>query len=142
VTARQRRFVRAMRARGSTATVLALVTEAAEVCQGRRAGVSQRFAAAGLSGGRAEARLAERTLCPAYYVPPGPPHTAAPAPAPPPPSPAPAPQPASCYPTTSSGNCYQPGEFCSVADHGVSGIDANGDPITCEDNNGWRWEPS
>lgn len=46
----------------------------------------------------------------------------------------------SCYPRASSGNCYKPGEFCPKADHGESGIDADGDPIVCEDNNGWRWE--
>jgi hypothetical protein len=43
---------------------------------------------------------------------------------------------------TSSGNCYSAGEFCSDADHGVSGTAGNGEAITCEDNNGWRWEPS
>jgi hypothetical protein len=43
---------------------------------------------------------------------------------------------------TSSGNCYSAGEFCSNADHGVSGVAGNGEAITCEDNNGWRWEPS
>lgn len=46
----------------------------------------------------------------------------------------------SCYPLTSGGNCYQPGEYCRTSDHGASGIDANGDAIKCEDNNGWRWE--
>jgi phosphatidylserine/phosphatidylglycerophosphate/cardiolipin synthase-like enzyme len=36
------------------------------------------------------------------------------------PTPAPKPQPAptGCHPTTSSGNCYEPGELCSNADHG------------------------
>jgi hypothetical protein len=46
----------------------------------------------------------------------------------------------SCTPLTNGGNCYKPGEYCRDDDHGVSGIDANGDPITCEDNDGWRWE--
>jgi hypothetical protein len=45
-----------------------------------------------------------------------------------------------CSPTTSSGNCYRAGEYCSKADHGMTGTDANGDTIKCEDNNGWRWE--
>jgi hypothetical protein len=62
-------------------------------------------------------------------------------PPPPPPSSAP-PSPASCYPTTSSGNCYEPGEFCSTADHGMTGVAGNGEKIACEDNNGWRWEPA
>jgi hypothetical protein len=57
------------------------------------------------------------------------------------PSPSAAP-PASCYPTTSSGNCYEPGEFCSTADHGMTGVAGNGERIVCEDNNGWRWEPA
>jgi hypothetical protein len=47
-----------------------------------------------------------------------------------------------CYPLTSGGNCYEPGEFCRKADHGRSGISGNGEAITCEDNNGWRWEPA
>jgi hypothetical protein len=47
---------------------------------------------------------------------------------------------ASCYPLTNSGKCYTPGEFCRTSDHSVSGIDANGDAIKCEDNDGWRWE--
>lgn len=46
----------------------------------------------------------------------------------------------SCYPLTSGGNCYSPGEYCRADDHGTSGIDAKGDAIVCEDNNGWRWE--
>ena len=46
----------------------------------------------------------------------------------------------SCYPLTNSGNCYKPGEFCRTSDHGVHGIDASGDPIVCENNDGWRWE--
>jgi cytoskeletal protein RodZ len=48
----------------------------------------------------------------------------------------------SCYPLTSSGNCYEAGEYCPKADHGSSGIAGNGESITCEDNDGWRWEPS
>jgi hypothetical protein len=47
----------------------------------------------------------------------------------------------SCYPTASTGNCYEPGEYCSDADHGMSGVAGDGKSITCEDNDGWRWEP-
>lgn len=47
----------------------------------------------------------------------------------------------SCSPMSDSGTCYEPGEYCRAADHGLSGTDGNGDPITCADNNGWRWEP-
>ena len=70
-------------------------------------------------------------------------HSAAPPPAPPP---APttsvaAPPPASCYPSTNSGNCYEPGEYCRNSDHGTSGVAGDGEKILCEDNNGWRWEP-
>jgi hypothetical protein len=60
-------------------------------------------------------------------------------------SPAPAPQPStatSCYPLTNGGNCYEPGEFCRDSDHGVSGLAGDGKKITCENNDGWRWEPA
>jgi cardiolipin synthase A/B len=57
------------------------------------------------------------------------------------PAPKPQPKPTGCYPTTSSGNCYEPGEYCSNADHGMSGVAGDGEAIVCEDNNGWRWEP-
>jgi hypothetical protein len=66
-------------------------------------------------------------------------HSAAPPPAPTT-SPA-APPPASCYPTTDSGHCYEPGEYCRNSDHGASGVAGDGEKILCEDNNGWRWEP-
>lgn len=49
--------------------------------------------------------------------------------------------PSGCYPKTSSGHCYEPGEYCSTADHGMSGVAGDGEAIACEDNNGWRWEP-
>jgi hypothetical protein len=64
------------------------------------------------------------------------------APPAPPPSPSAAPVPASCYPTAASGNCYEPGEFCSLADHGMTGVAGDGERIVCQDNNGWRWEPA
>jgi hypothetical protein len=54
----------------------------------------------------------------------------------------PPPTPSGCYPTTSSGGCYEPGEYCPVADYGTSGVAGDGEAITCEDNNGWRWEPA
>ncbi len=50
--------------------------------------------------------------------------------------------PASCHPLTNAGNCYKPGEFCREADHGVTGVAGNGEAITCENNDGWRWEPA
>jgi hypothetical protein len=65
-----------------------------------------------------------------------------PKPKPPPPPSPPPPPPTACYPTTSSGNCYEPGEYCPSADHGMSGVAGDGEAITCEYNNGWRWEPS
>lgn len=75
-----------------------------------------------------------------YVIPPAAP-SAAPAPAPAP-SPSAAPPPASsCYPLTNGGKCYEPGEFCRNSDHGASGVAGDGEKITCEDNNGWRWEP-
>jgi cardiolipin synthase len=57
------------------------------------------------------------------------------------PRPKPTPKPTGCYPTTSSGNCYEPGEFCSNSDHGISGVAGDGEAIICENKNGWRWEP-
>ena len=57
------------------------------------------------------------------------------------PTPTPSPSPTSCYPLTSSGNCYEPGEYCPNADHGTSGVAGDGKTIVCENNNGWRWEP-
>jgi hypothetical protein len=57
-------------------------------------------------------------------------------------SPAPVPTPAGCYPLASSGNCYEPGEFCPYADDGMTGVAGDGEHITCEDNDGLRWEPS
>jgi hypothetical protein len=54
-----------------------------------------------------------------------------------------APQPpASCYPTTNSGHCYEPGEYCRNSDHGASGVAGNGEKIICKNNDGWRWEPA
>jgi hypothetical protein len=65
---------------------------------------------------------------------------------PPPPAPkattAPPAPPTGCYPKASTGNCYQPGEFCPHADAGMHGIDGSGNPIICEDNDGLRWEPA
>ena len=47
-----------------------------------------------------------------------------------------------CHPKTSTGNCYEPGEFCPHADEGMTGIAGDGEAIICEDNNGLRWEPA
>jgi hypothetical protein len=65
-----------------------------------------------------------------------------PAPSPaPPPSPMP-PSGGSCYPKTSSGNCYEPGEFCPTADQGMQGLAGDGEIIVCANNDGLRWEPA
>lgn len=61
-------------------------------------------------------------------------------PAPPPPSSASTP--AGCYPKTPSGNCYEPGEFCSSAEHGETGVAGDGKTITCENTDPgstWHW---
>ena len=66
--------------------------------------------------------------------------------APPPPAPvtqppAPPPAPAGCHPLTPSGNCYEPGEFCSSAEHGETGVAGDGKTITCVASGSyWRWE--
>ena len=58
-----------------------------------------------------------------------------------PPSSAPPPAPAGCHPTTSSGNCYEPGEFCPHADAGMTGVAGDGKTITCELVGGYyRWQ--
>lgn len=49
---------------------------------------------------------------------------------------------AGCHPTTSSGNCYEPGEFCSSAEHGETGVAGDGKSITCENTDPgstWHW---
>jgi hypothetical protein len=58
------------------------------------------------------------------------------------PAPVPTPTPTGCYPTTNSGNCYEPGEYCRNADRGTSGVAGDGAAIRCEYANGWRWEPA
>lgn len=66
-------------------------------------------------------------------------------PPPPPPAPTTSPSaaaPSGCYPKTSSGHCYEPGEFCPQADAGMSGVAGDGEAIICENNNGLRWEPA
>jgi hypothetical protein len=68
-----------------------------------------------------------------------PPATEAP---PSPGAPAPAAAAPACDPQTDTGGCYEPGEFCRTSDRGSSGTTAGGQPITCEDNDGWRWEYS
>ncbi len=80
----------------------------------------------------------------ASQVPPAPTTSAAVAPAPTTPAAvAPAPTtPADCYPISDEGTCYEPGEYCRDADHGTSGVAGDGEAITCEDNDGWRWEPA
>ncbi len=81
----------------------------------------------------------------AWFTPrqrPPPPAPAAPSPAPPSVSSPSAAPPPGCYPKTDGGNCYEPGEYCRISDHGMHGIAGNGEAIVCEDNNGWRWEPA
>lgn len=54
---------------------------------------------------------------------------------------APGPPAGGCFPKTAGGRCYKAGEYCSDADHGMTGTDADGNAITCKDINGtWRWE--
>src|SRR5258708_2661397 len=49
----------------------------------------------------------------------------------------------SCYPTTSTGHCYEAGQFCRTSDRGVSGVAGNGAHITCRlDGDRYRWELS
>ena len=73
-------------------------------------------------------------------APPTPPTTAPPTTVPPPP-PTTAAAP-SCSPIDDEGGCYEPGEYCRDSDHGATGVAGDGKTITCEDNDGWRWEPT
>jgi hypothetical protein len=57
-------------------------------------------------------------------------------------TPAAAPTPAGCHPLSDEGTCYEPGEYCRYDDEGMTGVAGDGETITCEDNDGWRWEPS
>jgi hypothetical protein len=70
-------------------------------------------------------------------APPPPPTTV-----PPPTTTPPTAAPAGCTPISDEGTCYEPGEYCRDDDHGVTGVAGDGATITCEDNNGWRWEPT
>jgi hypothetical protein len=54
----------------------------------------------------------------------------------------PPPAPAGCHPTTSSGHCYEPGEFCPDADAGMTGVAGDGKTITCVLESGrYHWHP-
>ena len=92
-------------------------------------------------GRKAHCRASFQVRPAAVVAPPPPPSTAAP---PPPPSTAAPPPPpsTSCHPLSDEGTCYEPGEFCRDSDHGVTGLAGDGEQITCEDNDGWRWEPT
>jgi len=74
--------------------------------------------------------------------PPSPITTTTRAPAPPPPPPPTTVAPAGCYPLSNENTCYEPGEYCRDDNHGQTGRAGDGETITCEDNNGWRWEPT
>jgi hypothetical protein len=54
----------------------------------------------------------------------------------------PAATPVGCTPISDEGTCYEPGEYCRATDHGAIGIAGDGKTIECEDNDGWRWEPT
>jgi hypothetical protein len=48
-----------------------------------------------------------------------------------------------CFPKTSGGNCYEPGEFCRKSDLGATGVAGNGERIRCEASGSRnRWEPA
>ena len=50
--------------------------------------------------------------------------------------------PVGCRPLTNAGKCYEPGEFCRTSDHEATGVAGDGKTIICENNDGWRWEPT
>lgn len=86
---------------------------------------------------------APTTIATPTTVPPPPTTTTTTAPPPPPPTTtAPPPAAPSCSPLSDAGHCYDPGEYCRDSDHGMTGTAGDGVTITCENNNGWRWEPT
>jgi hypothetical protein len=62
----------------------------------------------------------------------GEPTGSAPAAQPPPAQPSATGTGSGCHPTTSTGNCYEPGEFCPTADAGMTGVAGDGKAITCQ----------
>jgi len=151
--------------RGRVAVTDHRLTRLGEQLVGRASGRGQRLVRVGVGAAAPGVRVtvlvrvgrAGRTgRCRAFFrpravpapkpVPPAPtptPTSAPPAPAPAPPAPAPTHSAApSCYPLSDEGTCYEPGEYCRDSDHGVTGVAGDGEQITCEDNDGWRWEPS
>jgi hypothetical protein len=50
--------------------------------------------------------------------------------------------PSGCYPFSDEGTCYEPGEYCRDSDEGMTGVAGDGEQITCEYNDGLRWEPA
>jgi cardiolipin synthase A/B len=50
---------------------------------------------------------------------------------------------AGCYPIDNEGGCYEPGEYCRIDDHAMTGRAGDGETITCEEGSGgWFWEPT
>jgi hypothetical protein len=48
--------------------------------------------------------------------------------------------PTGCHPRTLSGNGYEPGEFCSAAEHGETRVAGDGKTMTCLARGSyWRW---
>lgn len=103
----------------------------------------------GFASGAALTSYLEGSSTPAPIVSAAAPHVSTPpttAPPPPTPSTAPTLPPttagvASCTPLSDQETCYEPGDYCSDEDHGATGVAGDGEPITCEDYHGWRWEP-
>jgi hypothetical protein len=105
-----------------------VAAEAGSACQ------STATSAASKQANPASEQAAPAETAPSAPAPAAP--AAAPSPAYTPPS-----APVTCTPLTDGGNCYEPGEDCRDVDHGASGVAGDGESITCEDNDGWRWEP-
>lgn len=46
-----------------------------------------------------------------------------------------------CHPSDDNGNCYEPGDMCTMSEQGESGVAGNGDVIMCVRSVGtWRWQ--
>lgn len=121
----------------SSATLSSTTTRAAAAVPTVAAPTSAKVNIAPLHTSAASARPPVAPVTTKFVAPPA--VVVTPKPAPLPVAAAPA---ATCHPLTNSQKCYEPGEFCRSTDHGKAGVAGDGKVITCEDNDGWRWEPS
>jgi len=121
--------------RKSTVVFVVLVTLTLAGCSSKTNSASPTTTTSGASTAKTGtvSTVAPTTVPPSA----APPATVAPTTAPPVTAP---PTTAACY-IDPEGNCYKAGEFCPDSLHGQT-VQGESGQITCENNNGWRWEPA